>query len=163
MVLGVGFTYLALVGVELVVRAVALDLAGKVTEAEVTLTERVARGRRSVNSSYVLRYRFRVDDKPHWYTCGILLWPTSTSIGVSSPVWEAARESGHIEITYLPWFPTINRPRDHTPLEGWLCSGVALIPPGGLAIFLWTVFFGGLKGWRKEAQPGGAPEDGPVP
>jgi hypothetical protein len=101
---------LFIVAGEVVVRNLLLERYGRRIDAQVTEAREVRRGRRSWNSKYVVKYRFRCPGDERWYTHTDLITHGPCHVGLRKPQWKAARGSGHLEVMYVPRFPSINRP-----------------------------------------------------
>ena len=150
-------TLVTVIGAEMVYRGMVLHADGVRTEAEVTRVTTARRGRRSGNSRYVLYYRFRAPGSDRWYTHTDALTGKESRVGVSHAVWERAGQTNRIGVTYYPANPAINRPTDHTPLEGLWCPGVGTLFVALLTLGNWVGLVDEYKKLRGNADHKSAP------
>lgn len=115
-----------------IIRAITLKFDGAVTQAMVTDTELRTVSTRSINSPYLVQYRFQASDSESWHTDHEAMIVGKPMAEVSADVWNRAKQTGRIQVIYSRHDPDINLPYPLFALSGILCPSIA----GGFCLIL---------------------------
>ena len=136
-----------------IIHAITLKFDGEVTTAQVTDTELRTVVTRSINSPYLVQYRFQAPGSEFWHTHHEAMIVGKPMAEVSADIWDRAKQTGKIQVIYSRHDPDINLPFPPPALSGILCSSIAAGFCAILALLYIVVLIGRIISRRKLDTP----------